>query len=367
MRPAAAALVALAATLLLVAPAAAAAATREELQDAAFAVSAPSPPLRDLVIEHTSRTQARAIASASTARFDVHDGAGRSVDISESTLCLATCDTTAQQIADLLGQLPHGSEMNLLSVLMVKPAEMGSPTACGSAGALSCYFPDQNRMVISGDDITASDNATRDYVVAHEYGHHLANHRNNAPFANPAVDWGPKRWASFAGVCKGVGEGRYVPGDEDQRYYDNPGEAFAESFAKYAFPTLPVPWEWPDFPDPHTAGGFAAIQRDAVDPWKGPGAERRRGHFPARRRPHKRLKRFSTPNDGDFTVKLNGTRRANFDLRLRGPDNTVIGDSDGPGSKERISFRICGERHFTAIVKRHGRHRARFKLFGLAP
>ncbi len=310
--------------------------------------------------------EARAAASQSEARYGVNDGAGRSVDIQRSPGCAATC-TAPEAIAAFLGQLPHSNEMNLLTVDEVNPTLGEMTTYCGDTNALSCYFPDENRMVISGHDVTASDNATRDYVLAHEYGHHIANHRNNAPFANPAIDWGPKRWASFAGVCKGVGDGRYVPGDENQRYYDNPGEAWAESFAKNAFPTLQVPWEWPNFPDPHLPGGFAAIQRDALDPWSGAVADKRRGRFPRRRRPRKKVKRFQTPSDGDFTLRLRGPDRANLDLRLRGPDNTLVGDSNGPGSREQLSFHVCGERHFTAIVKRHGRRRVRFRLTGLVP
>jgi hypothetical protein len=360
----------LAAILILAAPAAGA--TRPAQQRGAFAVPTPTAPIRDLVIETPSRSEARARASASAARYNVHDGAGRSVDIETSPGCSAGC-TPPQTLANFLGTLPHGNEISLLTVDEVTPAVGGVGGEmllyCGDSNALSCYFPDENRMVISGHDFTdPGDNATRDYVMAHEYGHHLANHRSNAPFANPAVDWGPKRWASFAGVCRGVASGRYVPGAEDAaHYYFNPGEAWAESYAKNAFPSLPVPWEWPAFPDPHTAGGFAAIQRDALDPWSGPTPDMRRGRFPRRRRPHRKVKQFQVPNDGNFTVTLNGTRRANLDLRLRGPDGTLIAESSTPGSREQIGVRVCGERRFTAIVRRHGRRRARFTLNAQAP
>jgi hypothetical protein len=368
-----AALAALLVALALAAPAGAA--TRREEQLGAFTVPAPTAPIRDLVIEHPSRSEARAAASASAAsqRYDVHDGAGRSVDIQPSPGCSATC-TNPQQIADFLGTLPHGDEMNLLTVDEVNPSLGEMAAYCGDVSALSCYFPSENRMVASGHDFTAGDNATRDYVVAHEYGHHLANHRNNAPFANPAIDWGPKRWASFAGVCPGVRAGRYFPGDEGAHYYDNPGEAFAESFAKYAFPTQPVPWEWPAFPDPHQPGGFDAIRQDALQPWNGDSADRRNGRFARKRKRHKRVsnrkvKRFTTPNDGNLTMTLKGPNRADLALKLKGADGRTLARSDGVGSHEQVNFTICGERSFTAVVRRQTdkRKRARFSLTALVP
>jgi hypothetical protein len=290
------------------------------------------------------------------------------VAINVSGICSATCDSAdPQAIADFLGTLPHGDEMNLLELDLVKPSvEMAA--ACGSANALSCYFPDQNRIVASGDSFTASDNATQLYVIAHEYGHHVANHRNNAPFANPAIDWGPKNWASFAGVCAGVQSGRYAPGDEGNRYYDNPGEAWAESFAKNAFPTQPVPWEWPDFPDPHTPGGFAAIQQDALHPWNGDSIEVRRGRFTKHGRyRRKAIKRFGTPLDGDLTMKLSGPARSSMTLKLL--DTTtgqVLANSSVPGPQEQISHTICGVRGVTAVIKRRG-PRTRFKLSAQVP
>jgi hypothetical protein len=332
-------------------------------------VPTPTAPIRDLVITHPSRANARAAATASAQRYPVNDGAGRTVAITVSTICSASCDAAdPQTVATFLGTLPHGDEMNLLTVDLVDPnLEMASPiTGCGSAQALSCYYPGQNRIVASGSEFTASDNATRDYVLAHEYGHHLANHRNNSPFDNPAIDWGPKNWASFAGVCQGVRAGRYFPGDEGNHYYQNPGEAFAETFAHDAFPSQPVPWEWPDFTAPG-AGAYAAIQRDALHPWSGDSAEKRKGRF-TKKGPRRRkvVKRFATPLDGDMTLKLAGPDSSDLSLKLRSSDGRTLARSDGVGSHEQVDFQICGERGFQAIVRRHG-PRARFKLTALIP
>jgi hypothetical protein len=262
--------------------------------------------------------------------------------------------------------------MNLLSVFLVTPAEMGGPTGCGSPSALSCYFPGENLIVTSGNDFTASDNATRAYVIAHEYGHHLANHRNNSPFANPAIDWGTKNWASYEGVCPGVRAGRYFPGDQGSHYYQNPGEAFAESFARNRFPSDPVPWEWPDFPAPG-ANAFAALRTDAFQPWNGPTADTRRGRFPKkqkrkrRTRVNQKLKRYVTPRDGDLTLRLSGPDRANLDLVLRTPDGHILDQSAGGGSHEQVHFTICGERNVQAVVRRHGRKRTAFRAAAFLP
>jgi hypothetical protein len=261
--------------------------------------------------------------------------------------------------------------MNLLSVLLVDPvAEIAA--MCGSTEAQACYFSEANRMVINGSDAPATDGASREFVIAHEYGHHLANHRNNAPFDNPAVDWGPKNWASFARVCQGVRAGRYFPGNEGSHYFQNPGEAFAESFAHNRFPSEPVTWHWPDFPDPHT-GAFPAIQTDALALWNGPTSDERSGRFPKKQKRKRRtkvnrkVKRFETPRDGDMKLTLNGPDRADLALKLFGSDGRLLAQSDGVGSREQVSFQICGERHLSAIVRRHGRRRTRFSLNALLP
>jgi hypothetical protein len=367
LRTWAAALLALALGLTLAAPAGAS--TRRDLQRSAFAVPTPTVPFRDTVIDHPTKSLARATASSTTGSYPVNDGKGRMVTVQVSTTCQAdplNCNAAnPAQIATFLGTLAHGDEISQLSVLLVDPnAEVA--TECGSVDAQACYFPSLNQMVINGSDAPAPDGASREYVIAHEYGHHLANHRINAPFDNPAVDWGPKNWASWAGVCAGVRQNKYFPGDEGANYFDNPGEAFAESFAHNRFPTDPVPWEWPDFPAPD-ANAYAAIQKDALDPWNGAEPDNRKGHFPKRKRPKRKTKAFPTPLDGDLKVSLKGPDRADLSLRLLGPTGTELDHSDGVGSSEFVSYRICGERSVTAVVRRHGRRLTRFHVTGLIP
>ncbi|MGH2981768.1 MAG: hypothetical protein ACRDKV_06975, partial [Solirubrobacterales bacterium] len=250
-------------------------------------------------------------------------------------------------------------------------------------------------MRISGNNEPADDGASREFVIAHEYGHHLANHRNNAPFDNPAVDWGPKRWASYHRVCQGVAAKVYYPGNQGSRYFENPGEAFAEAFAFNRFPAAAVPWAWIASLRPD-ANSYLAIQRDAFDPWSGATADKRQGRFAKIRKKrrrgnrrhessgtNKRLdrqkkqkrkkrrrtkpKRFGTPLDGKLTLTVNGTRRANLDLRLRDSNNRLLARSEGIGSKEVVTYTLCGEQGVTAWVRRHGRSRARFWVTAQIP
>jgi hypothetical protein len=127
-----------------------------------------------------------------------------------------------------------------------------------------------------------------------------------------------------------------------------------------------VPWEWPDFPDPHS-GGFAPLQRDALQPWNGDSVDKRRGHFPNQRRPRKMLKRFATPLDGDLKLSLSGPDRADLALKLLDSTGHVLARSDGVGSRESVSYQICGQRSVTAVVRRHARRLTRFKLNALIP
>ena len=82
----------------------------------------------------------------------------------------------------------------------------------------SCIAPGED----PGSDLSA------EAVITHEYGHHIAANRSNAPWL--ALDWGPKRWASAMQVCAKARQGVLVPGAEDPvQYTENPGEGWAES------------------------------------------------------------------------------------------------------------------------------------------
>jgi hypothetical protein len=213
-------------------------------------------------------------------------------------------------------------------------------------------------MLISGDDSTGPDGATREFVIAHEYGHHVAEHRTNPPF-NPAIDWGPKHWASYERVCQGVRQRRYFPGDEADHYYENPGEAYAESSAFNRFPNAPVPWEWTASLKPD-AGAFAAIQADVLHPWTHRVVKTFRGRLaPGQRQVTKRIR---TPLDGNLSLTLNGRPGSELDLELLSAKGRVLRRSAGLGPDEAIDYTVCGSSRLSAVVKRGGRGSGRYRL-----
>ena len=56
------------------------------------------------------------------------------------------------------------------------------------------YDPDREVIYVSPEDQLDAPPAKE--IAAHEYGHHVANNRNDAPWS--AVDYGAKRWSSSA-------------------------------------------------------------------------------------------------------------------------------------------------------------------------
>ena len=173
-----------------------------------FDVADPTAPVRDRVLPGPTGTIAR--ASAGAQRYPVNDGKGRTVAITSRPFCNpATCNSAEPQlIADFLGTLIHGDEISLLTVQLLTDGEIRG--RCG-LGAGACYFSGADTMLINGNDRTGPDGASRDFVIAHEYGHHVAEHRRNPPF-QPTIFWGTKRWATYERVCQGTRAGPLLPG-----------------------------------------------------------------------------------------------------------------------------------------------------------
>jgi hypothetical protein len=184
---------------------------------------------------------------------------GETVDVRVSdTLPLETA--TPEGWAEFLAKLTHGPEISRLTTFIVSFSEVQE--ICGSR-ALGCYG--QNRMVAPGE-ITAD--ISPEEVVRHEYGHHIANHRLNAPWA--AIDWGPKRWSSAANVCAKVSRREAYPGDQGSNYARNPGEAWAETYRlmderKVGITSATWPIVAPSF-YPNEAA-LQAAEQDVLQPW----------------------------------------------------------------------------------------------------
>jgi hypothetical protein len=171
-------------------------------------------------------------------------------------------EQVAGTVAAFIGTLPHGAELAGLKVVVVPATEIN--TDCGGTGGdgiLGCYSSDSQTMIVPGD-APADSSVSVDYVIAHEYGHHIARHRSNAPL--PALDYGPKRWSSYELVCRKASDGRLAPGNEGGGYAYNPGEAWAETYARLVFPDQA--WRLAPLLAPDQ-GAFLAAAADVAQPW----------------------------------------------------------------------------------------------------
>lgn len=309
----------------------------------------PWPP-RDTVIEAPSAASARISSSAEASRYPIGDGSGETVAIAVTAACQAACDRVEPQaIAATLGTFVHGPEMESLTVQLDTPAQI--ELDCGY-GAQACYYGGEDRIVISGDDTPAPEGASRDFVLAHEYGHHVAGHRAGPPPFPAPIDWGTPRWSSYENVCRRSRAGALFPGNEGGHYFRDPGEAFAESFARLRFPDSGVPWRWVDSLRPD-ARALEAIREDTLRPWSGRRAFGLRGRLP-RRGEGPALRAFRTPLDGTVSLRPAGSPR--YELALLNPAGRVLRTSRRDLSfGRRLNFTVCGQSRLRVAVRAHRR------------
>jgi hypothetical protein len=297
-------------------------------------------PMRDVVLGNPGAASARISASASSQRYPINDGSGATIAVDVTTACAETCTgADPQGIANFIGTLLHGDEVSLLTVQLSTPYQIAFD--CGY-GAEACYYSGENKAVISGNEETDEDGATREFVLAHEYGHHVAQHRDvPAPFSS-AIDWGPERWASTENVCRGAELGHLYPGDEGSHYFEDPGEAFAEAFARYHFQDLPVEWRYfPGLlPD---AAAFKAIREDTLTPWRGRTSFTLSGHVPARGE-GAAVESLRTPLDGTVSLRPSSLHRHGYELALRSRAGRLLSSSRRDvGPLNQLDFTVCGQ------------------------
>jgi hypothetical protein len=292
-------------------------------------------PVRDRVIHGEPGTLRLASAAASTGVYQDQDGHSVRVQVSDA---YADPDIRAQELVNFLGTLLHTDEMNQLTASLVTPRELRR--VCGR-GALACYFPDPEEIVVSAEDGGPND-PPREFLIAHEYGHHLAANRSNSPWT--ALERGTKRWSTHEDICRGIKRRKIRPGF----YFENPGEAFAESFAFYHFPNV-IKWIW-DIPRPDQ-GSYDAILADVRFPWTRRTASGWSGRLGKEHR--KEIRRLETPLDGRLKVKLDGPPGADFDLAVLGPNRgRVLQRAVHPGPDETLRYTVCGNRSVRVVVHR---------------
>jgi len=229
------------------------------------------------------------------------------------------------------GGLPHGRELDALTVVLDTPPEV--TRRCGR-GADGCYSDLLHQMVIPGaagpgDSLVAE-------IARHEYGHHLAAESDNAPFD----DWlGTKRWFTHERICERLRAGE-LSDDASLAYERSASEGFAEAY-RVAAGGSPHLWavDAALFPDP---GARRAILADARLPWAGG----RTRHFTGRLSPRRPMRAFAlrVPLDGTVSVAVRTTGSLRAALTL----------SDGArvlARGRRARYVDCGRRALRLTVR----------------
>ncbi len=285
---------------------------------------------------------------------------GETVDVRVSdTLPVAT--STPESWAEFLAGLTHGREIARLTTFIVSFAEVQE--LCGTR-ALGCYGG--NRMVAPGE--LAADISPEE-IVRHEYGHHVANHRLNAPWV--AVDWGPKRWASAADVCSKVSRREAYPGDQGSNYARNPGEAWAETYRlmderKHGITTATWPIVASSFYPSEAA--LQAAEQDVVSPWTAQRTTRSTRVF-GKKTPKVWWIPLATPLDGDLRVNASVPAGAAFDVALiAGNRRTVVKRAQWVGQRvKRLDGSVCGQRSLFVRVTQKGTAHGRVRVSVTTP
>jgi len=229
--------------------------------------------------------------------------------------------------------------------------------ACGGSsgdGILACYDSSTETMVVPGEEISPSTGGvTTAYVIAHEYGHHVAANRSNAPFSSMA--FGPKRWASRELVCLKTDQSLLWPGDEGSHYAANPGESWAETYARLTFPAQP--WTFTSLLKPDAAA-LAAARADVETPWTARTVKTFRGTFSAAGKVRRRASKVTLTLDGAFSVRLRGPAKAQYDLAIDTDDGTHE-KTTARGAQDAVSYQAAcrgkqRERVTVTVVRRSG-------------
>lgn len=248
-----------------------------------------------------------------------------------TTIRIAGFPEAAQGFADFLAALPHGAELGSLKVTILAPAEV--PGRCGD-GMTACYFPRSSTIVVPGPRLDGP-------LLAHEYGHHIANHRPGTGL-DPLLT-GPPQWASRARVCARLRGTRIGTG-----WRTNPAEAWADVYARLVFPALP--WRLSPLLRPREPG-FAAALSDVLTPWTAPRTLTFHGRFGEG---GSGVKRFVVPLslDGEVGAEVDAERALRLDLRA------AVGRRTSRTSRDRslrfIACRTGDEAAVFSVRRREG-------------
>jgi hypothetical protein len=251
-----------------------------------------------------------------------------------------------QRWADFLGSLVHGSEISTVTVLVATATQIAR--VCG-ADAVACYSPQGAVLYTPGED--PGSDLSAEAVITHEYGHHVAANRTDAPWS--ALDSGPKRWASAMQVCARTRSGELFPGAEDPGHYTlNPGEGWAETYRvlnERKAGLAEAPWQIVTQSLYPTAAALTAAEQDVTSPWQAGTTTTQTAALST-----KRTRTFTVATQLDGTVKMTLKHSAGMRLSVdvfASSTRAVHVVSAGVVSR---TFTACGTRSF------------RFRVTGLA-
>jgi len=331
----------------------AAAATRELKSPRVADLAIASGPIKDSVLSSSAVRRLAAVASWG-GTFTASTGEQLNITVSDTY----PVDTArAQRWANFFASLVHGSEISTVHVYLAPLAEVQQ--FCGQ-DAIACYSPAQQLLVSPGDD--PSGDLSAEAVVTHEYGHHVANSRSDAPWQ--AIDYGTKRWSSYMQVCAKTASGDLFPGaEEDARYRLNPGEGFAESYRVLNQRRLSVvesPWQVVSqslYPD---ATALSLIEQDVLNPWNG-NAQSSLSTTLTKRAKTRTLS-VPTPLDGTFRLTIRAAKGERVGVNLLTSSGARVAHTVVTGTASRtLTTTVCGSRTYSvklSLTKGSGLARA---------
>jgi hypothetical protein len=250
----------------------------------------------------------------------------------------AADDAANRRWAEFLASLIHGAEISRVTVYLAPPAQVAG--MCGGADILGCYARD--RLVVPGEDTVE---VSAESVLAHEYGHAIAENRSNDPW--PALAWGTKRWASYEQVCRRARARELFPGAEAPLLYlFNPGEAFAETYRllnERRAGRPETPWRVVDPSLEPDARDLALVDQDVRQPWTANRQLTLNGRFGTRGRPVRSFA-IATPLDGRLSATVSTSARVRIEVRA-GKKTIARGTSN-------VATTVCGPRRLTLRVTR---------------
>jgi hypothetical protein len=283
-----------------------------------------------------------AIPNSFDARYPLGNGQFVRVILSEA---YEPDPAVPESIASFVATLLHGGEVDGVTIFMATPETLR--LACG-LGADGCFNELENLILMPG--VPPATGISLEEILAHEYGHALANGRSNYPF--PTLLFGTKRWATYEHVCERVFRSVGSPEQPGIPYRQVPGEAFADTY-RILNGGNPALWVFDRmyFPTPTS---LRLVRADVLDPWAQRPPVLLRGSFPADR-PDIRSRRFRllAPLDGVLRIQVTAPPGSDFDLELRTPGVSFpVARGITRGRVDRIAAIICGTRSFSLLVKR---------------